>query len=127
MTMTLDDVLEQSGVMLGDGKLPTADQLIAWREAIALHLAGMGEPAAWMTICKCVGHDYGKKRFDGMPIQSLQPGYYEHVPLYTAPPINLAAVREVIASLYAPGHPVMTAAADKLEAAIATQTKEPRS
>src|SRR6185312_8187894 len=76
MTMTLDDVLEQSGVMLGVGKLPTADQLIAWRDAIALYLA---------------------------------------------------AVREVIAEMNAPLAPASWPVRwrDMLEAAIATQTKEP--
>ena len=96
--MTLDDVLEQSGVMLGVGKLPTADQLIAWREAIALHLAGMGEPVLWVN---------------------------------TAPPIDLTAVREVIAELRKADFNLCDEPADewadKLEAAIATQTKEPRS
>ncbi|MEY2160452.1 MULTISPECIES: hypothetical protein [unclassified Rhodanobacter] len=46
--MTLEDVLEQSGVMLGDGKLPTADQLVAWREAMALQLAQPSQAVAWM-------------------------------------------------------------------------------
>jgi len=115
MTMTLDDVLEQSGVMLGAGKLPTADQLIAWREAIALHLAGMGEPVAFTTPSMNV---------------VFRPGRYpgNGVDLYTSPPIDLAAVREVIADIRrcagnnnAEFH---RSWANKLEAAIATQPKE---
>jgi len=117
MTMTLDDVLEQSGVMLGVGKLPTEDQLIAWREAIALHLAGMGEPAAFTTPSMNV---------------VFRPGRYpgNGVDLYTAPPIDLAAVREVIAEMRSVAEKddhLLHGWADKLESAIATQPKEPKS
>ncbi len=46
------------------------------------------EPVAWMSTVMCIGPDYGKVRFDKLPIQSLQEGYYSHTPLYTAPPVQ---------------------------------------
>ena len=44
------------------------------------------EPAAWITECQEIGPNYGKKRFNALPIQSLNPLMYKHTPLYTAPP-----------------------------------------
>ena len=44
------------------------------------------EPVAWITECQEIGPNYGKKRFDALPIQSLNPLMYKHTPLYTAPP-----------------------------------------
>jgi len=125
MTMTLDDVLEQSGVMLGAGKLPTADQLVMWREAIALHLAGIGEPVGYACPKTMQGYTLGEWADFACGDKSEA----RSVPLYAAPPIDLAAVREVIAEMR---HMSLTDgylndAADKLEAAIATQTKEPMS
>lgn len=43
------------------------------------------EPVAWISTLQERGHDYGKKRLDWVPIQSLQPGLYAHTPLYTHP------------------------------------------
>jgi hypothetical protein len=43
------------------------------------------EPVAWITEVKCVGPEYGKKIYGALPVQSLQPGYYAHTPLYTTP------------------------------------------
>jgi len=105
MTMTLGDVLEQSGVMLGVGELPTADQLVAWREAIALHIAGTGEPVAFTTPSMNV---------------VFRPGRYpgNGADLYTALPIDLAAVREVITHLRDTDVVGNEYLADKLEAAI---------
>lgn len=61
----------------------------AWKafEAGAAHAVAQmqGEPVAWMSTVMCIGPDYGKVRFDKLPIQSLQEGYYSHTPLYTAP------------------------------------------
>lgn len=44
------------------------------------------EPVAWISEVVCVGPNLGVKRYDKLPIQSLQPGFYKHTPLYTAPP-----------------------------------------
>jgi hypothetical protein len=44
------------------------------------------EPVAWISIVQCVGPDYGKERYGKLPVQSLQPGYYRHVPLYAGQP-----------------------------------------
>ena len=43
------------------------------------------EPVAWISEVRCVGPEYGKKRYGALPIQSLQPGYYAHTPLYASP------------------------------------------
>lgn len=63
------------------------------------------EPVAWISTVNCIGPDYGKERYGKMPIQSLQPGYYRHTPLYTAPPAapdvsSLVEALEVIVSDY---------------------------
>ncbi|WP_454731451.1 MULTISPECIES: hypothetical protein [Cupriavidus] len=42
-------------------------------------------PVAWISTVMCVGPDYGKERYGKLPIQSLQPGYYKHTPLYATP------------------------------------------
>lgn len=47
---------------------------------------GNPEPRAWISTVMCRGPDYGKERYDRLPIQSLNPLYYKHTPLYTAPP-----------------------------------------
>lgn len=44
------------------------------------------EPVAWISRVKCVGPEYGKERYGKLPVQSLNPLYYEHVPLYLHPP-----------------------------------------
>ena len=44
------------------------------------------EPVAWITECQEIGPNYGKKRFNALPIQSLNQLMYKHTPLYTAPP-----------------------------------------
>lgn len=43
------------------------------------------EPVAWITTVKCVGPEYGKQIFGKLPIQSLQPDYYSHTPLFELP------------------------------------------
>jgi len=40
------------------------------------------EPDAWASKVGCVGPDYGKIRYDKLPIQSLNPAYYTHEKLY---------------------------------------------
>ncbi|HXS04163.1 MAG TPA: hypothetical protein VN731_06790 [Rhodanobacter sp.] len=119
MTMTLDDILEHSGVMLGAGKLPTTDQLVAWREAIALHLAGMGEPVACRWKSRSTTRKY-QWVYAAFGSASTPPSGAES--LYTAPPIDLAAVCEVIAEMrdskYFDRNGWIQDWADKLEAAI---------
>lgn len=44
------------------------------------------EPVAWISIVQCVGPDYGKELYGKLPAQSLQPGYYRHVPVYAGQP-----------------------------------------
>jgi len=127
MTMTLDDVLEQSEVMLGVGKLPTTDQLISWRKAIALHLAGMGEPVAWFTDDNRSDKSsttYRKDVADHWRIKG-----WPVTPMYTAPHINFAAVREAITQLQCTDETGLNAEAcyqlgNKLETAIVMQPKE---
>jgi hypothetical protein len=41
------------------------------------------EPDAWISEVRCIGPEYGKKRYARLPIQSLQPLYYQHTRLYS--------------------------------------------
>lgn len=41
------------------------------------------EPVAWISEVQCIGPEYGKKRHEAVPIQSLNPLHYKHTPLYT--------------------------------------------
>lgn len=60
----------------------TTTCLIAIRELIALKEA---EPVAWISTTQCIGPEHGKERFDKLPVQSLQAGYYKHTPLIRKP------------------------------------------
>ena len=44
------------------------------------------EPVAWISRIRCVGPEYGKEIYGKLPVQSLNPLYYEHIPLYAATP-----------------------------------------
>ncbi|MFV7455455.1 hypothetical protein ACNPMX_11780 [Stenotrophomonas maltophilia] len=48
----------------------------------------VGEPVAWISRIRCVGPEYGKEIYGKLPVQSLNPLYYEHIPLYAAPPVG---------------------------------------
>lgn len=50
------------------------------------HQPVLQEPVAWISRIRCVGAEYGKEIYGKLPVQSLNPLYYEHIPLYTAPP-----------------------------------------
>lgn len=41
------------------------------------------EPDAWVTKDMCVGKNYGKERYNKLPIQSLNPSQYTHEKLYS--------------------------------------------
>lgn len=49
------------------------------------------EPDAWASKIMCIGPDYGKIKYDKLPIQSLNTLYYQHEKLYSE-----KAVRELI-------------------------------
>ena len=51
----------------------------------ALAAEPTAQPVAWISEIQCIGPQYGKKIYDALPVQSLQPGYYKHTPLYAAP------------------------------------------
>jgi hypothetical protein len=76
--------------------------------------------AAYESFCLTKGD----RCWDGSPhdlYQSLDAAIYAAAILCArdqAQTVNVAAIREVIDSLYAPGHPVMNAAANKLAAAL---------
>jgi hypothetical protein len=103
-------------------ELTTADELA---DAIDAHIAGMGEPVAWLTEDGRVISAKQKNaaiRDGGASASSVAPF---RLPAYTAPPIDLAAVREVIAELRQASsdtdcalHQFCGAKADELEAAI---------
>ncbi|MCF3462813.1 hypothetical protein GTY70_02820 [Stenotrophomonas maltophilia] len=50
------------------------------------HQPVLQEPVAWISRIRCVGAEYGKEIYGKLPVQSLNPLYYEHIPLYAAPP-----------------------------------------
>lgn len=55
-------------------------------DAILMLLKQESEPVAWITECQCIGPTYGNRMYGELPVQSLQPGYYKHIPLYERPP-----------------------------------------
>lgn len=62
----------------------------------------MPEPTGWITRTKTVGPEYGKEHFARLPVQSLNPLTYEHIPLITttqAEAYKDACVREVVESV----------------------------
>jgi|SRR6185312_7478050 len=100
-------------------------------DAINAHLAGMGYPVGWifqheetgrMSFCENDGVNNAKNFAKNNPRHVLCS------PAFTAPPIDLAAVRKVIAEMNAPLAPASWPVRwrDMLEAAIAMQSKEPR-
>nr|WP_312953123.1 hypothetical protein [Stenotrophomonas pavanii] len=62
------------------------------------HQPVLQEPVAWISRIRCVGPEYGKEIYGKLPVQSLNPLYYEHIPLYAAPAqaVDLGAVREAL-------------------------------
>ena len=62
------------------------------------------EPVAWISEVRCVGPEYGKKRYDALPVQSLQPGYYAHTPLYTSPQPSKPLTDKQISKLWRDAH-----------------------
>jgi hypothetical protein len=90
-------------------------------DAIDAHMVGMGEPVAHFIETSQGNWEQAADMFRG------QPGVR---PLYTAPPIDVAAVREVIAELRANVTPLdgyhspkFHAWADKLEVAMPKESK----
>lgn len=52
-----------------------------WRKNMELKIDT--KPDAWASKTMCIGPDYGKTRYDKLPIQSLNPLYYTHEKLYS--------------------------------------------
>jgi hypothetical protein len=57
-----------------------------WQAALASRQPVGHEPFAWISRIRCVGPEYGKEIYGKLPVQSLNPLYYEHIPLYAALP-----------------------------------------
>ena len=76
------EYIEQHAII---GGIPIRDALRAALAEDAMQRL-TDEPVAWISEVVCVGPNLGVKRYDKLPIQSLQPGFYKHTPLYTAPP-----------------------------------------
>lgn len=51
------------------------------------HLQGEAVPVAWISRV-CIGPKFDTEIYDKLPIQSLQSGYYQHIPLYGAKPMD---------------------------------------
>ncbi|PJL77240.1 hypothetical protein B9Y88_15250 [Stenotrophomonas maltophilia] len=62
------------------------------------HQTVLQEPVAWISRIRCVGPEYGKEIYGKLPVQSLNPLYYEHIPLYAAPAqaVDLGQFREAV-------------------------------
>lgn len=63
------------------------------------HQPVLQEPVAWISRIRCVGAEYGKEIYGKLPVQSLNPLYYEHIPLYAAPPaqaVDLGQFRRAV-------------------------------
>ena len=73
--------LEALEAVIADQKVAQANN----KGVNALAEQSAAEPVAWISEVRCVGPEYGKKRYGALPIQSLQPGYYAHTPLYASP------------------------------------------
>lgn len=83
-------------------------------DAIDAHLAGMGEPVGYLITWD----DPTYRGNQTLSFNRCKEADGSFVPVFTAPPIDLAAVREVIAELRVYDIPATNTAADKLEAAI---------
>lgn len=59
-----------------------ADKAVTEHAAL-LKAISDAEPVAWISEVQCIGPEYGKKRYEAVPIQSLNPLHYKHTPLYT--------------------------------------------
>lgn len=117
--MTLQELRDQIASLEGDDS-----RRKAWVAVLDAHLAGMGEPVA-----KVAKNESGQIYIEFRHKKSI--ASFIGAEFYTAPPINLAAVREVIAELResadGPGTTFVTDDdllwyANKLEAAIGDKT-----
>jgi len=94
-------MLQRMQVLLGDCKTALASR------------EGEGEPVAWISERQCIGPDYGKRMYGKLPIQSLQPGYYKHIPLYERPQAAVPELnQQLIADRYEKLEPALEALVD---------------
>ena len=77
------------------------------------------EPDAWATKTMCIGPQYGKTRYDKLPIQCTQPGYYTHEKLYSE-----KTVIGLMKAAYYNGYTDREEALRKLQADLAAMTKK---
>lgn len=124
----------QPSFMAPGWRLVLNEDITALREALAEQPAA--EPVAWISEVRCVGPEYGKKRYGALPIQSLQPGYYAHTPLYASPqpskPLTDDELRNVLRNtnhmirnaMYGPFWPELEQACRAIEAAHGITSKE---
>ena len=114
MTMTLWQVRDHLRAVDSNGM--SGDVCDELADAIDAHMAGMGEPVGY--VCP-----------DDRITFYVSDGWSGRVPsgteLYAAPPIDLAAVREVIAELrsWDNAYPGVGGLANKLEAAMPKEAK----
>lgn len=73
----------------GDADYSSNFTRCAWAAWQAARQPVGDEPVAWISRIRCVGPDFGKEMYGKLPIQSLQAGFYEHIPLYAAPPAQV--------------------------------------
>ena len=126
MTMTLWQVRDRLRAVDSNGM--SGDVCDELADAIDAHIAGMGEPVAWQQ--KRDPKDYPdewreciKEVFDMISRTPDSPWVARE--LFASPPIDLAAVREVIAELrsWDNAYPGVGGLANKLEAAMPKEAK----
>jgi hypothetical protein len=93
--MTLQELRDQIASLEGGDS-----RRKAWVAALDAHLAGMGEPVAWLAADGS-GRviDVKAKSAGARASATASATSVYSIPLYAAPPIDIAAVREVIAGL----------------------------
>jgi len=79
-------MLHQRGEAISARQPVAATQPSGNSGELAVDTQPVGEPVAWISRIRCVGPEYGKEIYGKLPVQSLNPLYYEHIPLYSAPP-----------------------------------------
>lgn len=119
MTMTLQQVADELRGAESDLYLH-GDELA---DAIDAHIAAMGEPVAFMCDVSPVVGQHPTRMLSLQPFLNQHGQRVVQIPLYTAPPIDMDAVREVMGEMrdskYFDRNGWIQDWADRLEAALA--------
>lgn len=119
MTMTLVEVRDWlREAAKHDGSATNRRWFTRMADAIDAHLAGMGEPVYQIRTSETTWTEISKATYENPNFSEWQ-----HRTLYTAPPVDIAAVREVIAEIQSlPAAEEHRWLADRLTAALPKET-----